>query len=420
MTRSGSLQPTSAGVPRTPPDISGAPEPRHAHSPTLADAAGRLARGELTVDEFWRTTGLRRPLVEPDPADPSARIVTFLWRDPDAEHVYVGVNKVTHGPEQGAMTRLAGTDIWYLSVVLDARWRGTYGFVPLDADSWRDLVDTGARPAIRLLRESTVPDPGNPLVELSHLGDPLSVAELDLAPAQPWLTAPGGAGRSVRRPPEPVQGPADRTLWVTTPPDYGAEHAPDAPVLLVLDGEVWLRRGHVLDSVAALAATGRIRPPVVVHVDNGPPERRLTELSIDSGMADELALEIVPWLRSRHPVSARPTDVLVVGQSLGGLTALKTLIDHSHTVGAAIAQSSSLWQDGMIERLRASGPGERRLWLEVGTREPVLMEPHRRLYDELASGPVEVVAYVEFEGGHDAACWRGGIGDALAVLLAHD
>ena len=217
MTPSGSLQPTSAGVPRTPPDISGAPEPRHAHSPTLADAAGRLARGELTVDEFWRTTGLRRPLVEPDPADPSARIVTFLWRDPDAEHVYVGVNKVTHGPEQGAMTRLAGTDIWYLSVVLDARWRGTYGFVPLDADSWRDLVDTGARPAIRLLRESTVPDPGNPLVELSHLGDPLSVAELDLAPTQPWLTAPGGAGRSVRRPPEPVQGPAGRTLWVTTP-----------------------------------------------------------------------------------------------------------------------------------------------------------------------------------------------------------
>src|SRR5699024_11363213 len=106
--------------------------------------------------------------------------------------------------------------------------------------------------------------------------------------------------------------------------------------------------------------------------DNGAPERRLTELSIDSGMADELALEIVPWVRARHRVSARPTDVLAVGQSLAGLTALKTLVDHPRAVGAAIAQSSSLWPDDMIERLRASGPGERRLWLEVGTREPVL------------------------------------------------
>src|SRR5699024_7837851 len=113
-------------------------------------------------------------------------------------------------------------------------------------------------------------------------GDPMSVAELDLAPAQPWLTAPGRAGRSVERPPEPVQGPTGRTIWVTTPADYGAEHAPDAPVLLVLDGEVWLRRGHVVNSVAALAAAGLIRPPVVVHINNGPPERRLTELSVDS------------------------------------------------------------------------------------------------------------------------------------------
>src|SRR5699024_12498708 len=94
-------------------------------------------------------------------------------------------------------------------------------------------------------------------------------------------------------------------------------------------------------AVAAPPATGRIRPPVVVHIDNGPPERRLTELSIDSGMADELALEIVPWVRARHRVSARPTDVLAVGQSLAGLTALKTLVDHPRGVGAAIAQSSS-------------------------------------------------------------------------------
>ena len=411
-------QVVGAAVPRTPPDVPSAPPPRDADSAVLAAALHRLSTRAQTVEDFWATTGHRSPVVEPDPTDPTRRVVTFLWRDATADHVHIGINKVTHGLGQGAMTRVAGTDIWYRTVALDARWCGSYGIVPLDDATWRTLLAAGTRPAIRRLRSCYRPDPRNPLTEPAHTGETLSVARLDRAPEQPWIRADGFGVAPAATPPDAVAGPGGRRLWVTTPADYGAPHHPDAPLLLVLDGAIWLRRRHVVDTAAAQSAAGRIRPPVIVHVDNGEPGHRLADLSVDSGTAAELAGRVVPWVRDRHAVSTDPADVVVVGQSLGGLTALKAAFDHPDVVGAAIAQSSSLWQDDMFSRVRAARPGRPRLWLEVGTHESVLLDAHRDLYRELCDrGAAEVVGYVEFVGGHDSACWRGGIGDGLLALL---
>jgi len=398
--------------------VPSAPAPREARSAVLADALGRVAAGARGVERFWADTGRRSPLVEPHPTDPASRVVTFLWRDAGADHVHLGVNKVTHGLEQGAMTRVPGTDIWYRTLALDARWRGSYGVVPLDDATWRALLAAGTRPAIRQLRPRYRPDPRNPHTELAHTGETLSVAHLDRAPAQPWIRE--RADHLPAPAPHPVDGPDGRRLWVTTPADYGAPHRPDAPLLVVLDGAIWTRRRHVTGTAAAQAACGLIRPPVIVHVDNGDPVERTGELSVDSGFAAELAHQIVPWVRGRHPVSADAADVVVLGQSLGGLTALKTAFDHTDVVGAAVAQSSSLWQDDMLARARAARSGRPRLWLEVGTHESVLLDAHRRLRDELvgsAGRGADVASYVEYVGGHDPACWRGGVGDALAVLL---
>lgn len=418
MSAPGTPRVSAGTVPRTPPVVPSAPTPVEARSAVLAGALDRLGRRAQTVENFWATTGHRSPIVEPDPGDATRRIVTFLWRDADADHVYIGINKVTHGLDQGAMTRVPGTDIWYRTVALDARWRGSYGLVPLDDATWRALLEEGTRPALRRLRARYRPDPRNPLTEPAHTGETLSVARLDRAPEQPWIRTPHNGDAPAPTTPEPVEGPGGRTLWVVPPADDGLPHHPQAPVLLVLDGAVWLRRRHVTDTVAAQAAAGLIRPPVIVYVDNGEPERRMAELSVDSGTAAELAGRIVPWVRDRHAVSADPADVVVVGQSLGGLTALKTAFDHPEVVGAAIAQSSSLWQENMLERARAAQPGRPRLWIEVGLAESILLDDHRRLHRELRDrGAAEVVGYTEFVGGHDSACWRGGIGDGLLALL---
>ena len=412
-------------VPRTPPSVAPAVA-AHAHSPVLGDCRRRLEDGQLTAAAFWATVGTVSPIVEPDPDDPAARLVTFLWQDPGAAHVVLEVNKVTSGPRQGAMERIPGTDIWHRTLRLDGRWRGGYGFASLDAAGLtaleqsadqQDPRDRGAAArALRALRARTRPDPRNPLVETGPGGARTSVAELDRAPEQPWLALPGQPAPD----PSPCVGPGGRALWEWTP---AAGTSSPRPLVLVLDGEAWRDRGHVSATVAALTGARLIRPPVVVWVDNGTGPVRVADLSVDSDIAHWLACDLVPWLRDRYAantdgvtLSPDPADVVIVGQSLGGLTALKTVLDHPDLVGAALAQSSSLWQDDMLERARAADPGRARLWLEVGTNEPVLLEPHRRLREVLAERGVSH-DYREFVGGHDPVCWRGGIGDGLLDLL---
>lgn len=438
-------------VPRTPPSVAPAAV-AEAHSPVLGDCRRRLDDGQLTATAFWATVGTASPIVEPDPEDPATRLVSFLWRDPHAAHVVLEVNKVTSGIHQGAMDRIPGTDIWHRTLRLDARWRGGYGFVPLDEAALAALgsgtpaapgVDgrpgagrsTGPGAAARALRGRMVPDPRNPLTETGPGGAHTSVAELDLAPAQPWLARPGRPAPV----PSPCTGPGGRALWEWTAPtvtptstsaaavtatDYPAAAGDDPggpssprPLVVVLDGEMWRGRGHVSAAVESLSTSGRIRPPVVVWVDNGTGPDRTADLSIDSDTARWLARDLIPWLRDRHSISRDPRDVVVVGQSLGGLTALKTTLDHPDAVGAALAQSSSLWQDDMLERAGAADPARNRLWLEVGTHEPVLLEPHRRLRDVLLDRGVPL-DYREYVGGHDPVCWRGGIGDGLLDLLS--
>jgi len=89
-----------------------------------------------------------------------------------------------------------------------------------------------------------------------------------------------------------------------------------------------------------------------------------------------------------------------------------------------LAQSSSLWwePDGdgegtgwIVRELASTPPTAVRVHLEVGRQEWVLLEAHKRLAEALerAGTPLR---YVEYEGGHDAVCWRGGLAEGLLDL----
>lgn len=115
-----------------------------------------------------------------------------------------------------------------------------------------------------------------------------------------------------------------------------------------------------------------------------------------------------------------PHDVVVVGQSLGGYTALRAVLEHPETFGGALAQSPSLWQGeltGLARRACGTGDGVvPRAWIEVGLQEWVLLDPVRRFCAAFAESGAEVER-VEYNGGHDWACWRGGVADGLCWLL---
>ncbi|WP_027659628.1 enterochelin esterase domain-containing protein [Salinispora fenicalii] len=381
--------------PPTPPK----PPSRRTPNPRIA----RLA-ADCSPTEFWETVIRHTPLVEE--AGEGERRVTFLWRSAAAAAVYVTVNRVTYDLNDAQMERVPGTDVWHAAFRLPADWRGSYTVLETDAAGSSTLSDAEPRWAMRTIREEGGTDPRNPRRVHTHSGRLASVAELDAAP----LRAAPAQGPSPRA--QRLVAPTGRPVWLSPPPD--ADGTP-RPLVVVLDGEVWHASGYAAASADRLTRSGAIRAPYLAMVETGGTSaRRMADLSIDGAMSEEVVTLLLPWLRNRVPVSADPRDVVLTGESLGGLTALKTAFDHPESVGTALSQSASLWQHDLLDRAAAAGPV--RLFLTVGVLEPTLLEPHRRLREALAASP-PTVAYREFQGGHDMAWWRGLWEDGIADLL---
>jgi enterochelin esterase family protein len=372
------------------------------------------AAGSRLVQAFWEGLGARSPLSEPD--SPGKHVVTFLWRQDRAGTVLLFVNRLTDERDLAAskMRRLPGTDLWWLSYRMDADWRASYAFIPMADADWRRLVQRD-QVALRDVLDRGLPDPRNPATSRNRAGTELSVVSLPNAPRQDWLeprspSRPNAVtqGRTVKR-----QGPDGRPLWVYQPPSTPT----DSPLVLVLDGEVWATVQDLPTTVDNLVADGLIRPPHLLLLDSGGRERRWAELADSTAIGDYLAGELLEWARREYPVSPRAADTVVAGQSLGALVGLRTALAHPTRVGGVLSQSASLWLDDLAAPLAAADLSGLRVYLEVGAQEWVLNAPNRALAQNLERAGAEV-RFVEYNGGHDYACWRGGIADGLRELLA--
>jgi hypothetical protein len=109
-------------------------------SPTLRQLEAQLLGGNAAVRlaAFWSTLrGAGTPLVEPT-ARPGYRLVTFVFRGGDdvaRVRLDAGLNallvKSVRDDDQtlGLLRRLAGTDVWFLSIELRADLRAPYRFL---------------------------------------------------------------------------------------------------------------------------------------------------------------------------------------------------------------------------------------------------------------------------------------------------
>lgn len=391
---------------RTPPKIPRPWPAPVASSPTIAALGANPSVSEVVT--FWRTAGATMPLVEPAD-DPAHVIVTFCWRDADAEQVLLFANRLTDETDLAStlLARIDRTDIWHASYRMDARWRASYSFIPQYPGQTMPWVGANDQVAIRAALDRGLLDPLNPARCFNRAHIEQAVVELPLAPQQPWLrTQEGRPAGSV----EMRHGPGGRRLW-TYEPVGGTE---GLPLVIALDGDVWTSSQSLATTLDGLIDAGRIPPVRAVMLDAGDRASRWADLDSGGGVDDYIARELLPWAQSTMSLSSDPADVVVVGQSLGALTALRAGLRHADVIGQVLAQSASLWADDVVALIDpASAP---RVHLEVGTMEWVLVDDHRTLAEVLESSGVDV-NFAEFVGGHDYACWRGGVADGLIWLL---
>ncbi len=432
----------------TPPKL---PRPQRAPlatSPTLAAVHQRLLeRPQLASQlqaQLWQQV-TSTPLLEADPTQEGKYLVTFLWRGA-AHSVLLFVNRLTDEKNlaDSYMRRLPGTDTWYLTYRMDGDWRASYCFLPAPAAAQAPWLQ-GSQVRLRQALDGGLPDPHNPVTCTNRRGFVQSVVSLPLAPAWPlgqWPVfsddAAGagrfdggglGAGRDDADAGRLNAGRLDaivdlealgRQIWVYTPALI--DRAQSWPVLLVLDGEVWLKRHHLHLALAQLMDAGLIAPAYIVFIDSGGTEQRWQELGdSESDFGGYLSGQLLNWLKTHYAISPNPADRVVIGQSLGALTVLRTLVAYPQLIGAGISQSASLWQEVLFSELNALDAtamplAGTRAWIEVGSQEWILAPLQPKAVHQLRKVGMQVKDMV-YNGGHDYACWRINLASALMHLL---
>ena len=361
-----------------------------------------------------------------------------------AQRVLLFVNRLTDEKNlaDSYMRRLPGTDTWYLTYRMDGDWRASYCFLPAPAAAQAPWLQ-GSQVRLRQALDGGLPDPHNPVTCTNRRGFVQSVVSLPLAPAWPlgeWpvfagcdeaLDADGaavrfsdtGAVESGRLNAGRLDAVADldtlgRQIWVYTPALIGRTQS--WPVLLVLDGEVWLKRHHLHLALAQLMEAGLIAPAYIVFIDSGGTEQRWQELG-ESDFGRYLSGPLLNWLKTHYAISPNPAERVVIGQSLGALTVLRTLVAYPQLIGAGISQSASLWQDVLFSELNALDVRQAplagtRAWIEVGSQEWILAPLQPKAVHQLRKAGMQVKDMV-YNGGHDYACWRINLASALMHLL---
>ncbi|MEU8920198.1 enterochelin esterase [Kitasatospora sp. NPDC048545] len=364
------------------------------------------------------------PLVAPDPVDPAYRLVTLTHRGGPCDGVLALLHTVTDRDRHAGdltphlMTR-RDDGSWTITYRLRADHRASYQLHPFHGDA-----PGTARPDWLRVLDHARPDPYDtePRLPARDGRHPASVLSLPEAPAQPYVRRREGVPRG-RTVPHTVAG---RRVDVHLPAGHGDGPHPAAfPVAVLLDGEMWgevLSVGDTLDNLTADGAT----PPTVALLVHTTGPGRPDDLSCNPAFVDLLADRLLPWAAQEFGATTDPARTVIAGQSAGGLTAAYAAYRRPERFGNALSQSGSFWwpdetefDEGSEWLTRQFATGQQRaarFYVEVGLQEWMLLTQNRHLRDVLVARGYDL-AYREFNGGHDYACWRGGLADGLAHLL---
>lgn len=234
--------------------------------------------------------------------------------------------------------------------------------------------------------------------------------------------------------------PRDRPIQVFLPGGYAGNPTQRFPVLYANDGQD-MGGWHLRETLARLSAAGIIQPVIAVAIPAGPD--RLREYGIAGtpnakGLGNEasdyarwLVDVLKPCIDQRYRTRPGPAHTVIMGASLGGLSAFDLAWNHPDVFGAAGAFSGSFWwrtDDSTPARQQASriahrmvrrGPrSSARFWFEAGTRDETAdrdqngvidaIQDVTELMDELARRGYQDgrdMMYVEVDGAHNQETW---------------
>jgi enterochelin esterase-like enzyme len=392
--------------------------------PRLKNLQQHLAQGGHT-EAFWHAMQQQgTPLVEPW-ADGQV-LVTFLWRDQGNQNVRLfGSPSGDHNP----LRKLAGSDVWWTSVVMDPRARLSYALAP-------DVPKVAnAAQQRRMILTTLQRDPLNahtfPASLQARALDRFqgrSLLTLPQAPAQPWVAArvQSPQGQLTRHVVHSAVLGNDREVWTYVPAG-----APAQALLVLFDAHAFVGDVPTPRIVDNLISDGLLPPTAVVMVGNASPEARGEELPPNPLFAQFMAQELMPWVKAQG-MGQWARHTVVAGSSYGGLVSSYLGLTHPELFGNVLSMSGSYWwapkgePAGWMQRAWQTLPApvpNVRFYIDAGTFEQGrggrdgILETSRALAEVLRSRSIAVTQR-EWVAGHDYAQWQSSLACGLVALLA--
>ena len=341
------------------------------------------------------------PLVE-------GRMVTIVFQGPADE---VNLRHWIYGlPSSQPLTRLHGTDLWFLVLDLPEGSRMEYKL---------EVVQRGMH---RLIR-----DPLNP--NLAH--DPYGANSVVHGTGYqvPDWTEPDAEARRGSIEEIEVESAAfgdRRPIRLYVPARFREERR--YPLLVVHDGSDFARFAG-LDTVLDNLIHRLEIPPMIVAMTD--PSDRLREYADDERHGRFLTEDLVPYLETNYPIEPTPSARGLVGASFGAVATLATAWRHPGYFGNLFLLSGSFaftdigdhdrgpLFDPVVDFVQAfrADPGRpaERVYQCCGTYES-LISYNRSLFPILQSTGMEV-RYEEARDGHNWENWRDRLRQGLSWLF---
>lgn len=210
-----------------------------------------------------------------------------------------------------------------------------------------------------------------------------------------------------------------RAVYLYQPPV-----AEPCPLLVVFDGQDYLRRAWLTHMVDNLIAQRRIRPIALAMVEHGR-QARFVEYACSDSTVTFLTRCVLP-LACEHltllDVREHPGAYGVLGASMGGLISLYTALRLPEVFGHVLSQSGAFGLDVgghelvVFDLIRNQQQADStRIWMDVGRYE--FLYPFNEMMRTLLAEKGYEVAYRAYNGGHNYTSWRNDMWRGLEWLF---
>lgn len=190
------------------------------------------------------------------------------------------------------------------------------------------------------------------------------------------------------------------------------------PLLVIFDGQEFLRKGKIVQIIETLIALGKMQPVAVALVENVY-QNRFVEYACNDGTVSFITRNVIPSAATVMPLLDGEGALGIMGASMGGLMALYTALRVPSIFGKVLCQAGAFKMFGddfsIYEFVNGVARKHVDIWMNVG-RFDFLYEENLRM-KELLSKKGYAVELVENNGGHNYTTWRNSIHLGLMKLF---